>query len=327
MSVKKRFSISADLASGLRNTIQSASVNQGKLHYDMMAVDAIERDPENPRKLTISQTELFDELNSLDPDYEIKQREFDSLKDLAESIKRVGVRNAIEVYKEGQKYRIISGERRYLASIMSGQKSIPTRINAKPDEFNLRYMQWVENINRQDLILRDKYTNLLAMVDAYQKSNNQEINESILQSLLGISSSHAYRYYCLLKAEDRIINLVKTGKLNNLKIVQELVSMKDKGAKEQIISWINLSKGEVTSLSKYKAVSGKKAIGPKKINLGNVSNTKTAKYLIDVVLSDEKFNKHRSSFNNIDWTSAKSVSKAFQALFKTIEAELSSEEA
>lgn len=327
MSTKKRFTIAPDLANGLRNTIQSASTNQGQLHYDMMSIDVVEPDPANPRKLSLNREEILNGINTSDPDYQTKQTELDALNDLAESIKRVGVRNAIEVYKEGQKYRIISGERRYLATILLGQKSIPARINSKPDEFNLRYMQWVENINRQDLSLREKYTNLVAMTDAYQKTHSVEITEKLLQDLIGISSSHAYRYFCLLRADKRIIDLVKEGKLNNLKIVQELVSMKDKGAREQIISWIKSSKGEVTSLSNYKAVAGKKAMVSKAINLGKVNNTDIAKYLIDIVLSDSRFNKYQDKFNNIDWSSAKSISKAFQALFKTMETELSTEEA
>ncbi|MBX3710244.1 MAG: ParB/RepB/Spo0J family partition protein [Gammaproteobacteria bacterium] len=327
MSTKKRFTIAPDLVNGLRSTIQSASTNQGQLHYDMMLIDVIESDPANPRKLSLNRQEILDGVNTSDPDYQTKQAELDALSELAESIKRVGVRNAIEVYKEGQKYRIISGERRYLATILLGQKSIPARISSKPDEFNLRYMQWVENINRQDLSLKEKYTNLVAMTEAYQKTHSTEITEKLLQDLIGISSSHAYRYFCLLRADKRIVDLVREGKLNNLKIVQELVSMKDKGAREQIISWIKSSKGEVTSLSNYKAVAGKKAMVSKAINLGKVNNTNIAKYLIDIVLSDSRFNKYQGKFNNIDWSSTKSISKAFQALFKTMENELSTEEA
>jgi ParB family chromosome partitioning protein len=322
MSTKKRFTIAPDLAKGLRNTIQSASTNQGQLHYDMMPIDVIELDPSNPRKLSISRDEILNGINPSGPLYQTKQMELEALNELAESIKRVGVRNAIEVYKEGQKYRIISGERRYLANVLLNQKSIPARINPKPDEFNLRYIQWVENINRQDLSLKEKYINLIALTDAYQKTRDIEITDKLLQDLIGISSSHAYRYFCLLKADKRIVSLVKDGKLNNLKIVQELVSMKDKGAREQIISWINSSKGEVTSLSNYKSVAGKSRKASKKIDLGKVNNTHIAKHLIDIVLSDPRLKKYQHKFNNIDWSSTKAITKAFQTLLKTMETEL-----
>jgi hypothetical protein len=70
MSTKKRFSIAPDLASGIRNTIQSASTNQGQLHYDMMSLDAIEPDPENPRKLSLSRDEIINGLVATDKDYQ-----------------------------------------------------------------------------------------------------------------------------------------------------------------------------------------------------------------------------------------------------------------
>ena len=325
---KKRFSIAPDIANGLRNTIQSASTNQGQLHYDMMALDIIEPDPENPRKLMISRNEILNGLNSLDPNYQIKLKESEALNELSESIKRIGIRNAIEVYKDGLKYRIITGERRYWAALLAGQKSIPARINQKPDEFNLRYTQWVENINRQDLSLWEKYNNLLLIADAYRNSNQIEFTEQILHQLLGVSHIQAYRYFCLLKAEEKIAQLVQLGKLNNLKLIQELVSMKDKSAKNQIISWISSSKDEVTSLAHYRAVAGKKKITLKEnnkqsINLGKITNINTAKHVFDILLFDNRLKKYSHSFKNLDWGSPLAVTNAFKDLFKCIEKEFS----
>ena len=327
MSAKKRFTIAPDLASGIRNTIQSASTNQGQLHYDMMSLDAIEPDPENPRKLAITRDEILHGLNQATPDYQTKQKERDALHELSLSIKRIGIKNAIEVYKNGLKYRIVTGERRYWAAMLAGQKSVPVRISQKPDEFNLRYTQWVENINRQDLSLWEKFNNLVLIAEAYKKSNRGEFNEQALQSLLGISHTQAYRYFSLLMADKKIIQLVELGKLNNLKLIQELVSMKDKGACNQMIAWILSAKAEVTSLAHYRAVAGKKAPiskskGRQSINLGKLSNTQMAKQLFDIVLSDARLGKYRHSFKNIDWTSSTAITKAFKALFKTIEKEL-----
>jgi ParB family transcriptional regulator, chromosome partitioning protein len=332
MSIKKRFTIAPDLASGIRNTIQSASTNQGQLHYDMMSLDAIEPDPENPRKLSLSRDEILNDLtHSDDPEYQTKLKEREGLKELCESIKRIGVKHAIEVYKEGLKYRIVTGERRYWAAILAGQKTVPVRISQKPDEFNLRYTQWVENINRQDLSLWEKLNNLTLIADAYKKSNRGEFNEQELQRLLGISHVQAYRYYCLLKADEKIIQLVQLRKLNNLKIVQELVSMKDKGARNQIISWIHSSKEEVTSLANYREVAGKKGPEPKSkrrqsISLGRINNTHTAKRLFDIVLSDARLDQYRHGCKPIDWTSPKAITNAFKDLFKAIEKAFSMEE-
>lgn len=331
MSIKKRFSIAPDLANGIRNTIQSASTNQGQLHYDMMSLDAIEPDPENPRKLSISRSEILDGLNEGDSNYQIKLKERDALIELSESIKRIGIRSAIEVYKDGLKYRIVTGERRYWAAMLAGQTSVPVRISQKPDEFNLRYTQWVENINRQDLSLWEKFNNLLLIADSYKKSNRGEFNEQALQTLLGTSTAQSYRYFSLLKADEKIIQLLKLGKLNNLKLFQELVSMKDKWARDQITTWILQSKEEVTSLASFKEVAVKKpTVATRKsgnaISLGKINNSHIAKQLFEIVLSDNRLGKHRNGFKNIDWDSAKAISKAFKDLLKTIENEFNVEE-
>ncbi len=328
MSIKKRFTIAPDLANGIRNTIQSASTNQGQLHYDIMSLDAIEVDPKNPRQLLISYHEIMKGLNPSDTHYQIKLKERDALHELAESIKRIGMRNAIEVYKDGLKYRIITGERRYWAALMAGHKTVPVRISQKPDEFNLRYTQWVENINRQDLSLSEKMNNLLLIANAYKKTNQTEFTEQALQSMLGISNIQAYRYFSLLKADENIIHLVQTGKLNNLKIVQELVTMKDKGARQQIITWILSSKEEITSLAAYREVAGKKLPvtthqHKQSIQLGKLNNSQVAKQLLEIVLADTRMEKYRQRFKNIDWNSSPAITKAFKDLFKTIEKELS----
>lgn len=330
MSNKKRFTIAPDLASGIRNTIQSAATNQGQLHYDMMPLDILEPDPNNPRKLSISRSDIFKELNPTDSNYLVQLKDLESLRELSESIKKIGVKHAIEVYKEGTKYRIITGERRYLAAMLAGLKSVPVRISHKPDEFNLRYTQWVENINRQDLSLFEKFNNLILMAESYKKSHHDEFDDAKLQKLLGVSSVQAYRYFCLLKADEQIVELIQLGKLNNVKVVQELVSMKDKGARNQIISWIRASKGEMTSLANYREVAGKKgrASSTKKsaIQLGKINNSLLAKRLLDIILSDSKFIKYRHIFDSIDWTSATSISNAFKGVLKKMEKEFNTVE-
>jgi ParB family transcriptional regulator, chromosome partitioning protein len=331
MSTKKRFSIAPDLANGLRNTIKSASTNQGQLHYDLMSLDVIEPDPHNPRKLSLSRHEILNGISSDDPDYANKQIRREALLELSESIKKIGIKNAIEVYKDGVIYRIITGERRYWAAILAEQKSVPVRISQKPDEFNLRYTQWVENINRQDLSLWEKFNNLNLIHEAYKKSNQGSFTEEILQKLLGVSSIQAYRYFCLLKADEKIIQLIQASKINNLKLIQELVSMKDKSARNQIVSWILQSKDEVTSLAHYRESAGKKVrnLGSqqsKSISLGKVNNIDVAKYLLEILLSDNRLEKYRNKYKHTDWTSTKSITTAFKDLFKLVEKEFSTKE-
>ena len=326
MSAKKRFTIAPDLASGLRNSIQSAAANVGQLHYDMMSIEMIERDPKNPRKLSLSLDEILNGFIKSDIQFSVKSKEYEALLELAESIKKIGIKNAVEVYKDGQKYRIITGERRYLAAILAQQKTIPVRIVEKPDEFNLRYTQWVENMNRQDLSLFEKLNNLLLISEAYQKTHQKEFTEQALQQVLGISSIQAYRYFSLLKADIEIIRLIEKGQLNNLKLVQQLVAMKDKQAYNQMIAWIDAEKEEVTSLARYQlAIAQKKKLGKytstsnEVIYLGVLSDAKMAKHLMQIILADNRLIPYQHLLEKVDWTSSRAITKAFKDLFSVIE--------
>lgn len=73
-----------------------------------------------------------------------------ALNELAQSIKTLGVIQPITLRKDGNKFEIISGERRYRASKIAGLKSIPAYIRLVNDQ-ELLEMALVENIQREDL--------------------------------------------------------------------------------------------------------------------------------------------------------------------------------
>ncbi|MCX4458603.1 ParB/RepB/Spo0J family partition protein [Streptomyces sp. NBC_01728] len=78
-----------------------------KTTLKVLALDSIERDENQPR-------EIFDE---------------EKLQELADSIKEIGVQQAITVrYISRGKYRLISGERRWRASQMAGVTAIPAMV-------------------------------------------------------------------------------------------------------------------------------------------------------------------------------------------------------
>ncbi|MDO4224836.1 MAG: ParB/RepB/Spo0J family partition protein, partial [Bergeyella zoohelcum] len=73
-----------------------------------------------------------------------------ALNDLAQSIKNLGVIQPITLRKDGDKFEIISGERRFRASKIAGLKTIPAYIRLVNDQ-ELLEMALVENIQREDL--------------------------------------------------------------------------------------------------------------------------------------------------------------------------------
>lgn len=80
-----------------------------------------------------------------------KEFDDDALTELAASIKQLGVIQPITLrHRNDGKYTIISGERRWRASVMAGLETLPAYIREVDDE-NLYAMALVENIQRQDL--------------------------------------------------------------------------------------------------------------------------------------------------------------------------------
>ncbi len=92
------------------------------------------------------------EIEKIIPNPTQPRTQFDdeALGELAASIKQLGVIQPITVKKQGDKYIIISGERRWRASQMVGLKELPAYVRDVDDE-NLHAMALVENIQRQDL--------------------------------------------------------------------------------------------------------------------------------------------------------------------------------
>jgi len=80
------------------------------------------------------------------------RREFDidSLNDLVESIRMHGVLQPIAVRTSGDRFQLISGERRWRASNELGERTIPAVIHEVDDQAMLE-LALIENIQREDL--------------------------------------------------------------------------------------------------------------------------------------------------------------------------------
>ena len=74
----------------------------------------------------------------------------EALEELAESIRQLGLIQPITVKHSGDKYIIISGERRWRAAERAGLESLPAYIR-EVDDTTLHAMALVENIQREDL--------------------------------------------------------------------------------------------------------------------------------------------------------------------------------
>lgn len=93
------------------------------------------------------------EIEKIEPNPYQPRTEFnrEAIEELAQSIRLLGLIQPITVRPiSGNRYQIISGERRFRASQMAGLKSIPAYIR-KTDDQGMLEMAIVENIQREDL--------------------------------------------------------------------------------------------------------------------------------------------------------------------------------
>lgn len=134
--------------------------------------------------------------------------EEEALEELATSIRSLGVIQPITLKETGaEKYMIISGERRYRASLMAGLDRIPAYIKTAADD-NVVEMALIENIQREDL-------NAIEIALAYQKLiDNYGLTQEKLSERVGKKRTTIANYLRLLKLPAEIQVGLKDKKID-----------------------------------------------------------------------------------------------------------------
>ena len=125
----------------------------------------------------------------------------ESIKELSTSIKQLGVIQPVTVRKiKGNKYQLVSGERRLRASELAGLKTIPSYVRLADDRESLE-MALVENIQRQDL-------DPIEIGLSYERLINEiKLTQDQLSERIGKKRSTIANYMRLLKLDP----IIQTG--------------------------------------------------------------------------------------------------------------------
>jgi len=118
----------------------------------------------------------------------------DSLSELATSIRELGVIQPITVRKLGDTYQLVSGERRFRASKLIGNKKIPAYIRTANDQEMLE-MALVENIQRKNLDPIEIALSYQRLIDEIQ------LTQENLSARVGKKRSTVANYLRLLKLD------------------------------------------------------------------------------------------------------------------------------
>lgn len=324
---KKSFKIRGNLAEALDDTVSSAKNNAGELHIEVIPLRKISLDPDNPRDLALNFADLYSGTLENDPQKVRKTSEKEALSSMVKSIIEQGVINPIVVYKHGDQYRLIAGERRTLASILAKREDIPSKVlTTKPDPLKLSLLQWIENIEREDLTLWERLRNLEKIITAFANSKDVEITSvtpTALSQVIGCSLQQGVNYRHLLTASSELRKHIQNGEIKNI----EKAAFIAKSSQNTQVTLIQACVDGAT-LSELKKLERDLQKRPKnlsrnqpimRINFGFTTNIKVAKTLLDSVLKNKEFLSYGQQLGAIQWDNHKSIAGAFKQLIKLLE--------
>lgn len=130
-----------------------------------------------------------------------------ALYELAESIKTHGIIQPIVVTKSGNKFMIIAGERRFRASKLAEQKTIPAIIKDYDDK-KIKEIAIIENLQRENLNPIEAANAMKKLMEEYSLTQEE------LAERLGKSRSSVANTLRLLTLSQPVIQLVEKGNLS-----------------------------------------------------------------------------------------------------------------
>lgn len=150
----------------------------------------------------------------------------DAIKELAESIKQHGVIQPIIVRTVLKGYEIIAGERRFRASQLCGNATIPAVVRNFSDQ-QVMEIALIENLQREDL-------NAIELSLAYQALMDKfNLTQEELSMKVGKSRSHIANFLRLLTLPEQIKENVSRGTLS-MGHARAIVGVKEDARKKEL---------------------------------------------------------------------------------------------
>lgn len=203
-------------------------------------------------------------LNKIIPNKNQPRLDFydESIKGLAESIKQNGLLQPITVRKNGDKFELIAGERRYRACLLNGASDIEAIIMDSTDDESAN-LALIENLQREDL-------NAIEQAMAMRRiMTSENLTQSELAERLGYRQSTVANKLRLLKLPEYIKQAISHGTITE-RHARALLNVPEEKLEEVYLTitnrQYNVSKTEeyikqLTTKQHSKGVSGNLRIG------------------------------------------------------------------
>jgi len=158
-----------------------------------------------------------------------------SLEELADTIRLRGVKTPISVrVHDNGRYIFYHGARRYRASKLAGKFTIPAYVDNDYTEAD----QVIENLQRNELTSRE-IAEFIGREIARGKKKSEIAKE------IGKSPSFVTQHVTLLDLPDAIARAVNAGRVNDVTVINELVTA-NKSSPEDVASWLSDPSQDIT---------------------------------------------------------------------------------
>ncbi|PMC81004.1 ParB/RepB/Spo0J family partition protein [Anaerococcus hydrogenalis] len=161
---------------------------------------------------------------------------------LSQSIEKYGLLNPIVLRKNGIKYEIIAGERRYRASKLLGHKEIDAIIK-NVDNKNIDILSIVENVQREDLTGLEE-------ANAYNElCQNYNMTQEEVAKTVGKSRSYIANSLRLLKLDENSKRELQEGNISSSQ-ARTLLSIKDEDDRKKSLDDFKNKKTNIRKVEK-----------------------------------------------------------------------------
>ena len=150
-------------------------------------------------------------IRDIEPNREQPRKQFDEEKinELAESIKENGLVQPIIVSKDGNRYKIIAGERRWRAARLAGLSTVPVVIREDTlDDKKILELALIENIQRQDLNSIEEATAIKSLMSEYK------MTQDMVSQKIGRSRPAVANLLRLLNLDKRVQDMLIEGRIS-----------------------------------------------------------------------------------------------------------------
>ncbi len=161
----------------------------------------------------------------VNPDQPRKRFDAEKLRELADSIEKVGVISPIVVYQKANRYVIVAGERRFRAARLAKLGAIPAVVRDY-DEMRRMEVALIENLQRQDLGPMESAQGIRALIE------DCAITQEEAAARLGMSRVAVTNLLRLLTLDEKTAALVEAGSLTQGH-ARALLGVKDDEARAQ----------------------------------------------------------------------------------------------